>query len=366
MAYPKYEQTRFLRSALARANYLNSLVNFVWPSLKNEKQLTDAAATDRIRACLTQQQIECDFNQVRKTLENKEIVDQNLKSHIVGFAKCNKYLEQRMETLQVGNLKKAHEILLRNTSLEKYGGILRNVAQTQNQLNYELPEEEQLSDLTSLLIEDINLDKDTENHPIIKALSLYLLFDIVQPFIVFNHSLSLIVFNQALRRYNCHFMDLLSFEKHLLNDWNTHQSIKLNSLFPVSAKERLEMDLTAFFENCMQVMQESFDEIEDNLMAALKESVSYPKLKPIQKNSFNYLFQVGFNKHHEKIDLLNNRQKSILCDVACKRSVTTKEMVMKYRCDRKTIQRDFADLIDIGIVEQEGITKTINYHLSFE
>ena len=158
---------------------------------------------------------------------------------------------------------------------------------------------------------------------------------------------------------------LLGFEKHMLRDWNTHKSIKLNSLFPINAKERMQADLTAFFENCYTIINESYAEVEDDLIDSLKKSIHYENMKPIQRNSFNYFFEMGFKKHYKGIVELNERQQAILRDVVFQRTVTTKQMVMKYRCDRKTIQRDFADLIEVGIVNFEGKTKTVNYHLSF-
>ncbi|MGB0428873.1 MAG: hypothetical protein ACPGLV_00260 [Bacteroidia bacterium] len=364
MPYPKYDFNKYLRSGVDKAHYLKALYAFIKPELKILDQLSKASAIDRIRATLVQEKYECDYNDVSKALANNTEADQELKHKVSAYNKCQKYISQRIETINLNQLKKGHEILLRGTNKEKYGGILRNLDQKQNiAANYEPPKNDQLNDLIGFLLEHIK--KASPNYPFIHALSVYLLFDIVQPFIVFNQAYSLIFFNAILKNLDADFNGLISFEKYMLNDWNTHNSIKLNSLFPINAKERIGEDLTAFFENCFTILGESLADVEDNLITSLKESVNYKKMRPIARNSFNYFFEMGFKKFHKKITALNERQQAILRDVIFNRNVTTKQMVMKYRCDRKTIQRDFADLMELGIVAFEGKTKTVNYHLSF-
>ena len=363
MAYPKYDLNKYIKSGLARANYIQALYDFVSPELKTSAQLEQRALVDRIRGTLKQEGIECDFNSITKVL-NKKSDDKVLTGYVNSYLKASKYIEQRLDEFSLAHLKKAHNIFLRTSENEKFGGIIRSAVEQENINNYELPGRQELVDLITLLLARIR-PNTFNNHPLIKAITLYLLFDIIQPFIVFNQGFSLLFFNESLKSYGFGFGNLFTFEKYALQDWDTHKSLKLNSLFPVSAKERLNADITAFIENCISIAIESFTEIEENLINALKESINYSALKPKQKNSFNYLFQMGFPKYFEAIAVLNDRQKAILRDVAFSRDVTTKTMVMKYRCDRKTIQRDFAYLIEAGIVKQEGKTKTIIYHLSF-
>lgn len=364
MTYPKYDLNKYLKSGLAKADYIKALYSFVEPELKNKKELEKTALTDRIRGTLKQEGIECDFNSISRVLENNK-ADDKLAKHVNAFLKTQKYIGERLNEFNLSHLRKGHEILLRGSANEKFGGILRSAVEQEGESNYELPGQDQLVDLTTLLLTRLK-PNEYDNHPFIKAFTLYLLFDIIQPFIVFNQGYSLLFFNELLNKYGYGMGGLLTFEKYVLLDWNTHKSIKLNSLFPVSAKERLDADLTAFLENCTTILLESFIEIEENLITSLKDSINYKALKPIQKNSFNYLIKMGFPKYYDAIGQLNERQQAILRDVAFSREVTTKTMVMKYRCDRKTIQRDFADMMDIGIMSQEGKTKTIIYHLSFK
>ncbi len=354
MSYPKYDLNKFIRSGIDRADYIKSLINFIKPALISFNTLEHKCMVDRIRATLVQEEYYCDFNDVAKAIDEDISIEKELINRVGAYKKCEKYIEQRVGTIDLPKLKKAHEILLRQSNQEKYGGILRN----QDDLV-----EDGTHDLLQRLITFSNQKKT--QHPIIHALSVYLMFDIVQPFIVQNQALSLIYFNAIVNHYNKDLGAVLGFEKFMLKDWNTHKSIKLNSLFPLNPKERLEEDQTAFFENCFTLLIDSFAETEELLIENLKKSIKYSELPPIAKNSFNYFFEMGFKKHYKSILALNDRQQAILRDVVFGRNVTTKQMVMKYRCDRKTVQRDFADLMEIGIVSFEGKTKTVNYHLSF-
>lgn len=361
--FPKFEMTKYIKSAILKAEYVQALVSFTEPKIPDLAALKRNATVSRTKAILMQEGISCDYNAVRKVLEGADDMEKALKPWVLSMQKANTYLEKRLDGFEMMHLKKCHEILLRETRNQKYGGILRNTAEVHGAENYELPENEQLSDLTLFLFQHMKSKKAM--HPLVKSWALYLLFDIVQPFMSFNQALSLSVSNQFLAHDGFHFNGLYVWEKQMLQDWNTHKSLRFNSLFPVSSVERLEADATAFFENCASLCLEALAEVEDTLISEVKVSVGYDKMSPHQKNSFNYLFEHGFKQYYNAIDSLNERQQAILRDVTLKRSVTTKQMVMEYRCDRKTIQRDFTDLMDMGIIAQEGKTKTITYHLSF-
>lgn len=361
--FPKFEMTKYIKSAILKAEYVKALVAFAEPKIPDLASLQRNATISRTKAMLMQEGISCDYNAVKKVLEGAPDLERALAPWVLSLQKANTYAEKRLDSFELMHLKKCHEILLRDTRNEKYGGILRNVSDNKSSGNYELPENEQLSDLTLFILKQMKSKKAM--HPLIKSWTMYLLFDIVQPFMSFNQALSLTISNQLLSQEGFHFNGLYVWEKQMMHDWNTHQSIKLNSLFPVNSKERLESDATAFFENCAGLCLESLAEVEDTVIDEVKASVGYAKMSPHQKNSFNYLFDYGFKQYYNAIDSLNERQQSILRDVTLNRNVTTKQMVMEYRCDRKTIQRDFADLMDMGIIAQEGKTKTIIYHLSF-
>ena len=45
----------------------------------------------------------------------------------------------------------------------------------------------------------------------------------------------------------------------MLQDWSTHQSTKFNSLFQMNHADRMDSDVTAFFENCAGLSMESID-----------------------------------------------------------------------------------------------------------
>lgn len=361
--FPKFEMTKYIKSAILKAEYVKALVAFTEPKVPDLKGLQRNAAISRTKATLMQEGISCDYNAVKKVLEGATDMEKALSPWVMSLQKANTYAQKRLDNFEIMHLKKCHEILLRDTRNQKYGGILRNTAETSTSENYELPENEQLSDLTLFLFQHMRAKKAM--HPLLKSWALYLLFDIVQPFMSFNQSLSLTVSNQFLAHDGFHFNGLYVWEKQMLHDWDTHKSLRYKSLFPANSMERLDTDATAFFENCASLCLEALADVEDTIISEVKTSVGYETMNPHQKNSFNYLFDHGFKQYYNAIDSLNERQQSILRDVTLNRNVTTKQMVMQYRCDRKTIQRDFADLMDMGIVSQEGKTKTIIYHLSF-
>lgn len=332
--------------------------------IKDWSPLQKDAQTDRIRSYFLHDKVECDFNMVRRALDGEPEENQEVLVRTLAMQKADAYLEKRVKSIDMAHLKKCHEIFLRGSKDEKFGGILRYAQGKGYHENYLPPQNEELEGLLNNLITFIN-DRESKQHPMVRGWAVYLLFDIVQPFVGYNQTLSLLVRNQLMNHWDYGFNSIAVFEKYLFKDWSTHQSVKFNSLFPLNYSDRMDTDVTAFFENCAGLSAESMTQVEEAILKQLKIDVGYNKLSPIKKNSFNYFFELGLPKHYKEIGGLHDRQKSILKDVIFNRSVTTKQMVMKYRCDRKTIQRDFSDLMEVGIVIQEGKTKTINYHPSF-
>ena len=197
------------------------------------------------------------------------------------------------------------------------------------------------------------------------AIASYIYVDVLKPFVAYNQALAMLVFQSVLYLRGHSFDGLLSFENFLGKEWNLHQSLKMQSLFPTSNLDRMNSSQTALFENCAKYAQDALVDIEDAALHWLKKSIAYDSLEPIRRNSINYIMERGLKNNHWEINALSPRQKLILFEVAFNRSVHTKSMVMKYRCDRKTIQRDFSILTEKGLISQEGKTKTVTYLPSF-
>ncbi|MBI3143188.1 MAG: hypothetical protein HYZ16_10205 [Bacteroidetes bacterium] len=345
-----------MRTALQKAEYLKSLIDFVAPVSQGLQPMSARAQADRYHAVLQQEGQQIDTSSIYLRPSSKTEVGTDAERLVHNLQKCEKYVLQRLGQIELDRLIKSHEILLRGTTYEKYAGVLQESRLPQSQPS--------IIDPVHFLLERLNRPESAD-HPIFTSLSLFYLFDVIQPFVRFNQLLASVYFNQIMHRLGYGYNGLLVFEKHVFGSNKSYQSLQLSSLFPLSLEERLQADLTVFFEKTLRMLLEGFSEIEIQVIEAVKEAIGYKQLLSKQKNSFNYMFEMGFGKFFKNIGKLNDRQRSILFQLALDQGITTKEMVMKHRCDRKTIQRDFADLMDIGIVSFEGKTKTTVYHLSY-
>ena len=75
----------------------------------------------------------------------------------------------------------------------------------------------------------------------------------------------------------------------------------------------------------------------------------------------NYVFERGYRLKEFDDAVLNQRQKLIMYIIQHKGFISTKELVTEFDCNRKTIQRDFATLLELNLVKVIGKGAGLRY-----
>src|SRR5690606_12935187 len=96
------------------------------------------------------------------------------------------------------------------------------------------------------------------------------------------------------------------------------------------------------------------------------DQIEFEDLTPRQRNMVNFFFDEGFLFEKQDISQLNERQQKIMDLVYENHLVSTKDLSLIFRCNRKTIQRDFNELQETQLVRQMGNGADLRYTVNIK
>lgn len=162
-----------------------------------------------------------------------------------------------------------------------------------------------------------------------------------------------------LKQHNMHLYGMLALEEMLLK-----YKAEYDRLINLIEKEDV---LGEFMQFGVAVHSKTLKITEQRIKHLYRTDINYKKLAPWQRNLSNYLFSKGFDmKLAGNSAELNARQSEILQIILKDGFVSTKDMVEKFECNRKTIQRDFAELLEANLVRAIGKGSALRYGLSLK
>ena len=111
----------------------------------------------------------------------------------------------------------------------------------------------------------------------------------------------------------------------------------------------------------LELQRAQLNRIKLLLKSYFRKQIDFDKLNPRQKNIMNFVFERGYKLKEIDDAILNKRQKLIMYIVQHKGFVSTKDLVNEFDCNRKTIQRDFILLLEMGFVKSIGAGAGLRY-----
>ena len=152
---------------------------------------------------------------------------------------------------------------------------------------------------------------------------------------------------------------LLTLEHELLLNRHTYFALQLDE--PLTAER-----LNSIIEFGYQVFDQNLGRIRHMLRNYFRKQVEYEDASPRQRNMMNYVFENGYKLNLYSQGVLNKRQELIMYIIQHKGVVSTKELTEEFGCNRKTIQRDFTDLLQLSLVRTIGNGSSLRYAVSLK
>lgn len=284
----------------------------------------------------------------------------------LSLTRAEKYLVNIEGAWKPRQLLKAHEILCRNWGdTELKSGALREDEKPQEPWVASFPNASPTS-LAAFLESLCSWLEQSNAKPWIEAWLLYLYLGLASPFDRSNLQLALIAARSHLKRNATLSPDLAQVEAELEKNWEAHLALAKNDLFAHDFNLLINADHSQYLEHCLLMSQNALHGLLTEHESLYKDQIDFKSLSPRAKNRVRYLFDIGFEKHAKTLATLSDRQLRLTEQLALNGPVHTKPMFMLFKCDRKTIQRDFQVLMNTGIAYSRGKTKTTQYYLNMQ
>jgi Fic family protein len=224
-----------------------------------------------------------------------------------------------------------------------------------------LPDAEELK---SCLQDVFALLSNDKIHPITRGFLFYYVMHATQPFSEENETVAILGVHCFLKQNGYSLLGLLNLEHHVF--FSEKFRLQTSHLFDEhNYLELLDADLSGFLETCIHRFRAHVEEVKNVVIGVVKELFGYPDFTPRQKNVLNFWLRKGFFIQHQKLHDLSPRQHDIMMLLVKYGSVTNKDLVPIFQVDRKTLQRDFTTLLDLGLIEQRGMGRAVKYYVDF-
>ncbi|TNE79034.1 MAG: DeoR family transcriptional regulator [Bacteroidetes bacterium] len=124
----------------------------------------------------------------------------------------------------------------------------------------------------------------------------------------------------------------------------------------------MESDLSGMLNFAIEAMLESLESANLRLRNLYQEKIEFDEFTPRQRNMVNYFFDEGFRLRMPKGKVQqNDRHVQIMEFIYEHHFASTKDLSLIYRLNRKTIQRDFNELMEMGLVRSMGNGAALRY-----
>jgi Fic family protein len=359
----KYELTSEVKRALKEVQELRDFAHYY--ELDADMFRTEAVALQQQRIERYAAAEEVKAEDIPPLLSAENIPATDNEQHILNIHALFQYMKgKEKETINPALLQQMHRILVGRMQNAFPAGQFRKAEDSLfNNLSSttSLPSADQTQ---AFLAELLAFAKNSREPIFHRSFLFYYFFRVLEPFPDENTVIAILSARHILLTDDLDFFGLLDIEKHLFLD-KEFASVALDPWTGQHYSEKLETDLQSYLKFCMTAFLIALAVVRQFLINKVKEQLGYDTLSPREKNSLNFWLEKAFFMYKDRLKSLTPRQHEIMLLIAKYGSLSNKELVPVFQVDRKTIQRDFNTLEELGLLEQRGAGRSLKYYLDF-
>lgn len=198
-----------------------------------------------------------------------------------------------------------------------------------------------------------------------QSIIIRVVFELLQPFKNFPLSYPAHIQSVFLENKKKHLNGLLFINQEALARKKETQALLL-PLAGITVGQLKETDLTPLLKLGYDSIENSLHRTNELLRQLFRKKNKYAEKEPRMRNLQNFLFDSGIEYLEPHMGEFNERQRQIIKYLFTKRYLGTKELTLDFKCDRKTIQRDFAKLLSTEVVRSIGNGSALKYCINLK
>jgi Fic family protein len=291
-----------------------------------------------------------------KYLVNKNLRASNMAERAVEqFQKAETFIDEQLhENLSISFLYQLQRILIDDLHQNKNEVNLFSANTIKLREKLGLEAEIELENVFDFL------NNDQEFHPIVQSWILHFRIMSLPLFSEAKSKFAILLQNFWLKKHQMDMFGLLCLPHEIYINKQAYDQIVINAI------QGDENSLNEQIGFGLQLQQAQLGRLKELFKSYFRKQVDFEKLNPRQKNIMNYVFERGYKLKEIDDSVLNKRRKLIMYIVQHRGFISTKELVNEFDCNRKTIQRDFQLLLDLGLVKSIGAGAGLRYCINLQ
>jgi Fic family protein len=291
-----------------------------------------------------------------KYLVNKNLRASNMAERAVEqYQKAETFIDEQIhENLSISLLYQLQKILIEDLYQNKSEVNLFSANTSKLKEKLGLETEIELENLFDFL------NNDQEFHPIVQSWILHFRMMSLPLFSEAKSKFAILLQLFWLKKHHMDMSGLLCLPHEMYINKQAYDQIVINAI------QGDENSLNEQISFGLQLQQSQLGRLKELFRNYFRKQVDFDKLNPRQKNIMNYVFERGYKLKEIDESVLNKRQKLIMYIVQHRGFISTKELVNEFDCNRKTIQRDFQLLLDLGLVKSIGAGAGLRYCINLQ
>lgn len=360
-----HEKPKQLNPALRETEGLRDLMAYYQVEAVAFQEDAVDTVVDRVRHYFISQEEELSHELVAALLTGDLPATSPERQKLLNIQQAIQYLGQmESKPFSLPMLQQVHKLLMNKMASPHTPGVWRtqeNSLFSAVRASAALPGHDTLMDYLQYAVSIAN---DKQQSILIRCGLVFYLLMVLKPFLDENETVAMLVCSHLLQREGYGLAGMLNLEKYLF--FHKKYELETAELFgEMPFEAALSADLTSFLDTCIHCYRDNMQAARKRITEEVKKLMGYHNLVPRQKNNLNFWLEKGFYMHRKKLPELSDRQQEIMLLLARYGSLANKELVPVFRVDRKTIQRDFNELLEKGLVEIRGAGRNFRYHLDF-
>lgn len=343
-------------------NYSKTIGVFRFVNLKEDiiEQERLQSALYRVHYSTALEGIEYQFEYVKQLVNNEKKPLEQFEREIMGYHQAEMFLFKRLDQpFDIYLINDMQRVFFIKPTEEQLSDLFTSQLYTYNGVDLSQLYDSGISSLCDFLKDDDQLD------PITQSWLIHFFIIMKGPWGKTNGKIArLLQFNWLLKN-NLTLAGLLVLDQQLFKFKNHYYE-----LCDKAAKDGKTIsldnpiDFTEYIKFGYGIYNDYLITIKNNLKNYYISNTHFEKSNPRLKNVINYVFEVAGRINFENHFGLNERQENIMRIIYQKGVIQTKELFEIFDVNRKTLQRDFNELYENGLIKITGEGRGVKYTLN--